>query len=218
MRSRTTGGCSRTSWASNRRLSSSSFSRPCSPTICRGRYVPTMAPAACRQHNLPAAISSFVGRAPESSEIAALVTRHRLGTLVGAGGCGKSRLAIEVGSRRLGQYADGVWVAELAPLTRPGHVAPTVGAVWGLQDVGTGRIAARVVEYLTDRDLLLIVDNCEHVLAATADLVSQVLHAAPLVRVLATSREPLGVEGEVTWRVPSLGLPPERADPLPDDA
>src|SRR5262249_50247740 len=94
----------------------------------------------------------------------------------------------------------------------------TVGAVWGLQDVGTGRIAARVVEYLTDRDLLLIVDNCEHVLAPTADLVSQVLHAAPLVRVLATSREPLGVEGEVTWRVPSLGLPSEGADLGPDEA
>jgi len=180
--------------------------------------VPARTPAARRPHNLPAAISSFVGRAPESSEIAALVTRHRLVTLIGAGGCGKTRLAIEVGSRRLGQYADGVWVAELAPLTRPEHVAPTVGAVWGLQDVGTGRIAARVVEYLTDRDLLLIADNCEHVLTAAAELVSQVLHAAPLVRVLATSREPLGVEGEVTWRVPSLGLPPEGADPLPDEA
>jgi predicted ATPase/DNA-binding SARP family transcriptional activator len=179
---------------------------------------PATAPAMSRPHNLPAAISSFVGRAPERSEIAALVTRHRLVTLVGAGGCGKTRLAIEVGSRRLGQYADGVWVAELAPLTRPEHVAPTVGAVWGLQDVGTGRMATRVVEYLTDRDLLLIADNCEHVLPATADLVNQALRAAPLVRVLATSREPLGVDGEVIWRVPSLGLPPEGADLLPDEA
>lgn len=179
---------------------------------------PAMTPAAGRQHNLPAAISSFVGRGPESSEIAALVTRHRLVTLVGAGGCGKTRLAIEVGSRRLGQYPDGVWLAELAPLTRPEHVAPTLGAVWGLQDVGTGRMGARVVEYLTDRDLLLIVDNCEHVLAAAAELVSQTLRAAPLVRVLATSREPLGVEGEVTWRVPSLGLPLEGADLLPAEA
>ena len=180
--------------------------------------VPVMTPAACRQHNLPTAISSFVGRAPESSEIAALITRHRLVTLVGAGGCGKTRLAIEVGSRRLDQYTDGVWLAELAPLARPEHVAPTVGAVWGLQDVGTGRMATRVVEYLTDRDLLLIVDNCEHVLAAAAELVSQALRAAPVVRVLATSREPLGVEGEVTWRVPSLGLPPEGADLLPNEA
>jgi predicted ATPase/DNA-binding SARP family transcriptional activator len=180
--------------------------------------VPAVRPAARPQHNLPTAISTFVGRAPESSEIAALVTCHRLVTLVGAGGCGKTRLAIEVGSRRLGQCADGVWLAEFAPLTRPEHVAPTVGAAWGLQDVGTGRMAARIVEYLTDRDLLLIVDNCEHVLAATAELVSQVLRAAPLVRVLATSREPLGVEGEVTWRVPSLGLPPGDADLLPDEA
>jgi predicted ATPase/DNA-binding SARP family transcriptional activator len=179
---------------------------------------PATTRAACRAHNLPAAISSFVGRAPESSEVAALVTRHRLVTLVGAGGCGKTRLAIEVGSRRLGQYTDGVWLAELAPLTRPEHVAPTVAAVWGLQDVGTGRLAARVAEYLTDRDLLLIVDNCEHVLAAAAELVCQALRAAPLVRVLATSREPLGVEGEVTWRVPSLGLPPEGADLLPAEA
>ena len=179
---------------------------------------PAMTPTAWRQHNLPTAISSFVGRAPESSEIAALVTRHRLVTLVGAGGCGKTRLAIEVGSRRLDLYTDGVWLAELAPLTRPEHVAPTVGAAWGLQDVGTGRMAARVVEYLADRDLLLIVDNCEHLLAAAAELVSQALRAAPLVRVLATSREPLGVEGEVTWRVPSLGLPSEGADLLPDEA
>ncbi len=180
--------------------------------------VPAMTPTARRRHNLPAAISSFVGRAPESGEVAALVTRHRLVTLVGAGGCGKTRLAIEVGSRRRDQYADGVWLAELAPLTSPEHVAPTVAAVWGLQDVGTGRVAARVVEYLTDRDLLLIVDNCEHVLAAAAELVCQALRAAPLVRVLATSREPLGVEGEVTWRVPSLGLPPEGADLLPAEA
>ena len=180
--------------------------------------VPTTTRAACRAHNLPAAISSFVGRALENSEVAALVTGHRLVTLVGAGGCGKTRLALEVGSRRLDQYPDGVWLAELAPLTRPEHVAPTVGALWGLQDVGTGRVAARVVEYLTDRDLLLIVDNCEHVLAATAELVCQALRAAPLVRVLATSREPLGVDGEVTWRVPSLGLPPEGADLLPDEA
>jgi predicted ATPase len=179
---------------------------------------PATTPAACQEHNLPAAISSFVGRAPESSEIAALVTHHRLVTLVGAGGCGKTRLAIAVGSRRLDQYTDGVWLAELAPLTRPEHVAPTVGAVWGLQDVGTGRMATRVVEYLKDRDLLLIVDNCEHVLAAAAELVSQALRAAPLVRVLATSRAPLGVDGEVTWRVPSLGLPTEGADLLPDEA
>ena len=180
--------------------------------------VPAMTPTACRQHNLPAAISSFVGRGPESSEVAALVARHRLVTLVGVGGCGKTRLAIEVGSRRPGQFPDGVWLVELAPLIRPEHVAPTVGAVWGLQDAGTGRMAARVVEYLTDRDLLLIVDNCEHVLAAAAELVSQALRAAPLVRVLATSREPLGVEGEVTWRVPSLGLPPEGATLLPAEA
>ncbi len=180
--------------------------------------VPAMTPAACRQDNLPTAISSFVGRAPETSEIAALVTRHRLVTLVGAGGCGKTRLAIEVGARRLDQHTDGVWLAELAPLTRPEHVAPTVGAVWGLQDVGTGRMATRVVEYLADRDLLLIIDHCEHVLAAAAELVSQALRAAPLARVLATSREPLGVEGEVTWRVPSLGLPPEGADLLPAQA
>src|SRR5262249_39923107 len=127
-------------------------------------------------------------------------------------------LAIEVGARRLGQYADGVWLAELAPLARPEHVAPAVGAVWGLQDVGTGRMAARVVEYLADRGLMLIVDNCEHVLAPTAELVSQALAAAPLVRVLAPSREALGVEGEVTWRVPSLGLPPDGADLGPDEA
>jgi predicted ATPase/DNA-binding SARP family transcriptional activator len=179
---------------------------------------PALTPAARRQHNLPTAISSFVGRAPESSEIAALIARHRLVTLVGAGGCGKTRLAIEVGSRRLDQYPDGVWLAGLAPLTRPEHVAPTVGAVWGLQDVGTGQMATRIVEYLTDRDLLLIIDNCEHVLDAAAELVGQALHAAPLVRVLATSREPLGVEGEVTWRVPSLGLPPQGADPRPAEA
>jgi predicted ATPase/DNA-binding SARP family transcriptional activator len=180
--------------------------------------VPAMTPATWQQHNLPTAISSFVGRAPESSEVTALITRHRLVTLVGAGGCGKTRLAIEVGSRRLGQYTDGVWLAEFAPLTRPEHVTPTLGAVWGLQDVGTGRMAARIVDYLTDRDLLLIVDNCEHVLAAAAELVSHTLRAAPLVRVLATSREPLGVEGEVTWRVPSLGLPAKGADLLPHEA
>jgi predicted ATPase/DNA-binding SARP family transcriptional activator len=180
--------------------------------------VPAVIPATSRPHNLPTAISSFVGRAGESSEIADLVTRHRLVTLVGAGGCGKTRLAIEVGSRRLGQYPDGVWLAEFASLTGPEHVTPTVGAVWGLQDAGTGRMGDRIVEYLTDRDLLLIVDNCEHVLTSVAELVSRALRAAPLVRVLATSREPLGVEGEVTWRVPSLRLPAGGADLRPDEA
>src|SRR5262249_53892750 len=139
-------------------------------------------------------------------------------TLIRTGECGKTRLAIEVGSRRLDHYPDGVWLAELAPLTRPEQVVPTVGAAWGLQDVGTGQMATRIVSYLADRDLLLVVDNCEPVLAARAELVSEVLGAAPLVRVLVTSREPLGVEGEVSWRVPSLGLPAERADLLHDEA
>jgi predicted ATPase/DNA-binding SARP family transcriptional activator len=170
-----------------------------------------------RRHNLPEALSSFVGRDDETEQIGGLLRGHRLVTLVGPGGCGKTRLAIEVGARQLDDHSDGVWLVELAAVTQPAQVPSTLGAVWGLQDAGTGAVATRVVEYLASRELVLIVDNCEHLIASVADLVNDILHCAPLMRVLATSREPLGVAGEVTVRVPSLGLPRE-GSLRPDEA
>ncbi len=170
-----------------------------------------------RRHNLPQALSSFVGRADEIEHIAGLLRHHRLVTLVGTGGCGKTRLAIEVAARQCDDHTDGVWLVELAALTQPAHVPSAIGGVWGLQDGGIGGVAARVVEYVADRELLLVVDNCEHLLASVAELVDRTLRAATSLRVLATSREPLGVAGEVTVRAPSLALPSDR--PLnPDEA
>ncbi len=173
---------------------------------------PSPAVASRQRHNLPAAVSAFVGRSRETEEVVTLVRQHRLVTLIGTGGCGKTRLAIELGRALLDEHSDGVWLAELAPLARAEQVAPTIAAQWGLQETGSRHIDERVLEYAANRDLLLIIDNCEHLIEGAADLIDRMLRSAPTTRVLATSRERLGVDGEVTWRVPSLALPDAEAD------
>jgi predicted ATPase len=176
--------------------------------------------SAHRQTNLPAQLTSFVGREQEMAEIEQLLGETRLLTLIGAGGCGKTRLAIQVGASlavderssdgrhgppHTSAYPDGVWLVELAPLSDPGPLTHTVAAVFGLQTMSRSPLTV-LTDYLVDRQPLLILDNCEHLIDACAELASLLLQACPLLRLLATSREALNIPGEVAWVVPPLAV------------
>ncbi|MHB8465579.1 MAG: helix-turn-helix transcriptional regulator [Acidimicrobiales bacterium] len=158
-------------------------------------------------NNLPAQLSSFVGREREMREIHELLDQARLVTLTGSGGCGKTRLALQVAVERLDEFPDGVWYVELAPLGETTSVARTVASVLNLSEEPERPIVETLVDRLRDLRLLLIVDNCEHLLAECASVVERVLHTCAGIHVLATSRALLNVDGETPWRVPSLGLP-----------
>ena len=156
--------------------------------------------------NLPSPLTTFVGRDAELAEIADVMARHRLVTLAGAGGIGKTRLAAQAAGEVPEAWPDGVWWVELAPLADPGLVPRAVMTALGLHDAQVDPVA-RVTAFLGDRRALLVLDNCEHLLAAAGDLVAAVLGSCPGIAALVTSREPLGVAGEVVWRVPPLSLP-----------
>ena len=158
-------------------------------------------------HGFPAALTSFVGRAAAISEIAGLLQRHRLVTVTGPGGAGKTRLAGEVTRRVAARFADGAWLAELAPVHDAARVPGVVAAVLGVREqpgVPAAEVLARV---LARQQLLLVLDNCEHVIGAAAQLCAGLLAACDDVRVLATSREPLAVAGEARFRLGPLALP-----------
>lgn len=168
-------------------------------------------------NNLPVQLTSFIGRAGEIRELKRLLDEHRLVTLTGAGGAGKTRLAAQVGAEVVAGYPDGAWWADLAPLVSPDLVAETVLGVLDIHDAPGRPAEQRLSAHLAGRRLLMVLDNCEHVLAAAAGLAEVALRAAPGVAVLATSREPLGIPGEVAWRVPPLSLP-ERGTPVETEA
>jgi predicted ATPase/class 3 adenylate cyclase len=160
-----------------------------------------------RHHNLPDYLTSFVGRVRELEELEHLVRGHRLTVLTGVGGTGKTRLAVEAARRSVDSLPDGAWLVELAPITDPSLVMTAIGDVWGLRPGEGASIEEVVSRFLWSKELLLVVDNCEHLLDAAADAVRRILNAAPKVRIVATSRESLGIPGESGMRVPSLGLP-----------
>lgn len=163
-------------------------------------------------HNVPAQLSSFVGREREMAELLDLARRSRLVTLTGPGGSGKTRLAFEVASNLTEAFGDGAWVAELAALRDPGEVEPAVASVLGVKPRVGSPVIETLVEAIRSQHLLLVVDNCEHLISPCAKLCDAILRSCPGVKLLATSREPLGVNGEVIYRVPSLGVPPPGAD------
>jgi predicted ATPase/DNA-binding CsgD family transcriptional regulator len=163
--------------------------------------------AAGSVHGFPAALTSFVGRAPVVDEIAGHLSQYRLVTVTGPGGAGKTRLAGEVARRVAGRFADGVWLAELAAVRDPAQVAATVAAALGIRELPSAAAADALARALARRQLLLVLDNCEQVIDAAAELCGRLLLGADDIRVLATSREPLQIAGEARYRLAPLTLP-----------
>ena len=172
--------------------------------------------------NLPAELSSFVGREADVRAVHDLIARHRLVTLIGPGGSGKTRLAVEAGPAFAGGVADGGWLVELAPVTDPAEVPQAILTALGLRSQVllqrhplSGMTEAdpltRLKEGLAGKELVLILDNCEHLIGTAARVADELLRAAPGLRLLATSREPLGLPGEQLWPVEPLALPPAEA-------
>lgn len=175
------------------------------------------APSAQRHHNLPLLLSSFIGRDQEFAHVMAQLEAARLLTLTGVGGCGKTRLALEVAHAIVPKYPDGVWLIELGPVSDPALVAQQVGAVLTVRESPDQPLTTALIRALAGRRVLLVLDNCEHLLQACAVLLDTLLRGCPELHVLATSREPVGIDGEVAWRVPSLAVPdPERAASIAD--
>jgi predicted ATPase/DNA-binding SARP family transcriptional activator len=169
-------------------------------------------------HNLPERLTSLVGRDLELRELAKLVEQHRLVTVTGPGGAGKTSLATELARRLVAGYPDGVWLVELAALRDPGLLGEAVAATLGLSEerAGSGAppppAAERLASFVADKAMLVVLDNCEHLVAACAELAGRLLQAGPGMRILATSREVLGVPGEVVWPIPPLAVPEPTGD------
>jgi predicted ATPase len=163
-------------------------------------------------HGFPAALTSFVGRAAVVDEVAGRLGQYRLVTVTGPAGSGKTRLAGEVARQVAGEFADGVWLAELGAVRDPAQVPAVVAAALGVRDLPAVAAADALARALARRQLLLVLDNCEHMIGAAAELCGRLLLGADDVRVLATSREALRVAGEVRYRLAPLTLP-DAADP-----
>ena len=174
--------------------------------------VPAVAPAAARglpvPNNLPTQLTSFVGREDDLSEIQRLCAGARLVTLVGAGGVGKTRLAQEVAAQLLEDHADGVFLVELAPLSDGRALGQQILGALGVAEDDRRSVVKTLAAHIAERRILLLLDNCEHLVDVCASLVEQLLAATPALRILATSRELLRVSVETVWRVPSLATPP----------
>lgn len=171
-----------------------------------------------RPNNLPIQLTSFIGRAPEIAEVRRLLSAARLVTLTGAGGAGKTRLALQAAADEVEGYPGGVWLAEFAPIADPALVSKTVAAALSVPEQPGRDMTETLVNFLRPKKLLLLLDNCEHLLAACSDLAAALLRTCPQLRILATSREGLGVPGETLWRVPSLSLPEDiRHLPPPEE-
>jgi predicted ATPase/class 3 adenylate cyclase/DNA-binding CsgD family transcriptional regulator len=177
----------------------------CHPDL-RKEFPPLRTSSIVVSHNLPVQLTSFVGREAEVADVRQLLADNRLVTLTGAGGAGKTRLGVEIGARIAAEFRDGVWYVDLAPITDPDLVPVTVARALGLPDQPGRSTMDTLLRFVRDRQMLVVLDNCEHLLDASAQLVVALLGAAPGLTLLATSREPIAVTGEATWRVPSLSV------------
>jgi predicted ATPase/DNA-binding SARP family transcriptional activator/DNA-binding CsgD family transcriptional regulator/Tfp pilus assembly protein PilF len=183
--------------------------------IAAGRFPPPDRPVGPREresldplrHNLPAPRTSFVGRDREMVEVKRTLAMTRLLTLTGAGGSGKTRLALEVARDLVGAYADGVWLVELAGLSEPDLVPQAVAGALGVSEQPGQPLTSTLIDVLRTKQMLLVLDNCEHLVEAAAQLVDVLLDSCLKLRILATSREALAVVGEVRWTVPALSSP-----------
>jgi predicted ATPase/DNA-binding SARP family transcriptional activator len=165
------------------------------------------------ENNLPAQLSSFVGREGELSQIRSLMASSRLVTLTGAGGLGKTRLALQVAAEQLDGSGGGVWFVDLAPLADPGLVAATVAQTIGVREEPGVPVTETLMDVVGNRDMLIVLDNCEHMIDSCAKFTALLMRSCPNVDLLTTSREPLGIGGEQVFVVPTLSLPDE-GDPL----
>jgi predicted ATPase len=164
-------------------------------------------------NNLPTQLSSFVGREKELAEVRRLLKDTRLLTLTGAGGCGKTRLALAAADELVETFEDGVWLVDLAPLSDPSLVPQAIASAPGVREQPGRSLTETLSDYLASRKVLLVLDNCEHLIESCAELAEFLLRSCPGLWVLATSREALGIAGEVAWPVPSLSLPDLRRVP-----
>ena len=170
-------------------------------------------------NNLPIQLTSFVGREQEIADVRRLLATTRLLTLTGSGGTGKTRLSLQVAAEVLGQFPDGVWFVELAPLADPAFVPQSVASVLGVQEQPGWPILATLSDHLRYKHLLILLDNCEHLIEACAKFADTALHTSRETRILASSREALGIAGEATYHVPSLPSPnPREALPVTEIA
>ncbi|MEB3982827.1 LuxR C-terminal-related transcriptional regulator [Mycobacterium sp. 663a-19] len=189
----------------------------CHPDLVN-EFPPLRVPKAAVSQRLPVRLTSFVGRDAELAQVRELLAGNRLVTLTGAGGVGKTRLAVEIASRLAGEFTDGVWYVDLAPITDPDVVPIAVARSLGLPDQPGRSTLDTLSRFVADRQMLVVLDNCEHLLDASASLVVALLGAAEKVTFLATSREAIGVAGEVGWRMPSLSLAEEAVELFADRA
>ncbi len=174
--------------------------------------------AAAVSQGLPAQFTSFVGRNEELKQIRRLLTDNRLVTVTGSGGAGKTRLAVQVATMLAGEFGGGVWYVDLAPITDPALVPTTAARALGLPDQPGRSTMDTLTRFIADRQMLVVLDNCEHLLDACAALMVALLETCPGLTLLVTSREPIGVAGEVSWRVPSLSLEGEAIELFIDRA
>ena len=160
-----------------------------------------------KNHNLPVKLTTFIGRERELIEAKKWLNEARLLTLIGPGGTGKTRLSIQLGGDQLALYPDGVWMIELAPLANPALITQTIASVFGLRDSPDRPLIEQITDYLRAKSALIILDNCEHLIDACARIAESLIQACANLKILASSREALGVSGETTYRIPSLSLP-----------
>lgn len=157
-------------------------------------------------NNLPVQLTSFIGREKEITDIKGLLKANRLVTLTGSGGTGKTRLSQEVGAQEITIFPQGIWLIELAPLSDPSQIIPAMAQVFGLQELPFTPLSSQVMDYLRDKKALVILDNCEHLIEACARLANDLLHQCASLKLLASSREALGIAGEVAYHTPSLSV------------
>ena len=189
----------------------------CHPDI-RNEFPPLRLAKAAVVQRFPAHLTSFVGRAAQIDEMQRILADNRLVTLTGAGGAGKTRLAIQIAGAIAAEFSDGAWYVDLAPITNPDMVPAVLARALGLPDQPGGSAMDAIVRFVGDRQMLVVLDNCEHLLDATAGLAVRLLKACPAVTLLTTSREPIGIAGEVTVRVPSLTIDDEAIELFADRA
>lgn len=160
-----------------------------------------------RPNNLPVQMTSFIGRENEMKELKEIISKERLVTLIGTGGTGKTRLSLQAGADMIDEFANGVWLIELAQLTKPLQIPAAIVKVLGLKEIPEKKPEDTVTEFLKNKEILLILDNCEHLINECAELAGKFLQSSPRLKILATSREALSISGEKTYRVKTLEHP-----------